>query len=319
MKYRTLGRTGLQCSEIGLGTWAFASQVYGAVAETDAINAIRAALETGINFFDTAPLYGTPQRDGVAEEILGKGLASERQKVIISTKFGRNSSEGNTPNFHAKRARESVEASLRRLQTDRLEILFFHSPFGAEEIYDDVWEALDQLKREGKIRFVGHSISLFQNTQGMARRWATERKIDVIQVVYSLLNREAAKLIHDLGEENIGIVARESLANGFLSGAVTKDTQFASDHLNARYSRAEIAERVEQVQRLAFLVRDDIQNMPQAAMRWVLNNPCISLVLSGAKNKKEILECATAAEANPYSIEEMQQAETLHQKDFSAA
>ncbi len=319
MKYRTLGRTELRCSEIGLGTWAFASQIYGEVAETEAMNTIRAALEAGINFFDTAPLYGTPQRDGVAEEILGKGLGSDRNKIIISTKFGRNSAEGNTPNFHARRARESVEASLRRLRTDRLDILFFHSPFGAHEIHDEVWEALEKLKRDGKIRFIGHSISLFQDTQGMARQWARERKIDVIQVVYSLLNREATALIHDLGQERIGIVAREALANGFLSGAITKDTQFPPDHLNSRYSRAAIAERVEQVQRLSFLVRGDIKSLPQAAMRWVLDIPQVSLVLSGAKHQKEILECAAAAEAKPYSIEERRRAEAAHQKDFPAA
>ncbi|MCI0698682.1 aldo/keto reductase [candidate division KSB1 bacterium] len=319
MKYRTLGRTELRCSEIGLGTWTFASQVYGAVAEADAINAIRAALDVGINFFDTAPLYGTPQRDGVAEEILGKGLGKDRDKIIISSKFGRNSSEGNAPNFHAKRARQSVEESLRRLRTDRLEILFFHSPFSAEEIHDDVWEALDKLKTEGKIRFIGHSISMFQNTQQMTRNWAAERKIDVIQVVYSLLNREAADLMRDLGKEKIGVVARESLANGFLSGTITKDTQFPPDHLNARYSREEISERVEQVQRLGFLVRDDIKNMPQAAMRWVLDDPHVSLVLSGAKNQREILGCAAAAEAKPYSSAELQKAETLHYRDFQAA
>lgn len=319
MKCRTLGRTGLRCSEIGLGTWAFASQVYGEVTEAEAINAIRAALEAGINFFDTAPLYGTRQRDGVAEEILGKGLGKARDQVIISSKFGRNSSEGNTPNFHAKRARESVAASLRRLHTDRLDVLFFHSPFDLNEIHDDVWEALDKLKAEGKIRFVGHSISMFQATQQMARHWAAERKIDVIQVVYSLLNREATDLILDLGEEKIGIVARESLANGFLSGTITKDTQFPPDHLNARYSRQEISERVEQVQRLSYLVRDDVRNVPQAAIRWVLDNPHVSLVLSGAKNRQEILECAAAAEAKPYSSAELQKAETLHYRDFQAA
>ncbi len=319
MKYRTLGRTELRCSEIGLGTWAFASQIYGAVAESDAINAIRAALDAGINFFDTAPLYGTPQRDGVAEEILGKGLGKDRDRIFISSKFGRNSSEGNAPNFHAKRARQSVEESLRRLRTDRLEVLFFHSPFSAEEIHNDVWEALDKLKGEGKIRFVGHSISMFQNTQEMARNWAADRKIDVIQVVYSLLNREAAELIRGLGKEQVGIVARESLANGFLSGTITKDTQFPPDHLNARYSREEISERVEQVQRLSFLVRDDIKNVPQAAMRWVLNNPHVSLVLSGAKNQREILECAAASEAGPFLPEEMQEAAAVHTKDFQAA
>lgn len=319
MKYRTLGRTGLRCSAVGLGTWAFASQIYGNVPESDALKAIQAAMNAGINFFDTAPMYGTSEQDGVAEKILGRGLRDRRDAVIISSKFGRNPTDGNRPNFHAQRCIHSVEESLRRLATDHLDILFFHSPFGPEEIHDDVWAALDRLKDEGKIRFTGHSISLFKQTEQMAREWAAERKIDVVQVVYSLLNREAKNLISFLGSENVGIVARESLANGFLSGAITRDTQFPPGHLNTRYSREEIHARVEQVERLSFLVRNEIKSMPQAALRWVLDHPEISLVLSGAKNPKEILECASAADAPNYSAAEMQQADTLHLKDFEAA
>jgi aryl-alcohol dehydrogenase-like predicted oxidoreductase len=319
MKYRTLGRTGLPCSEIGLGTWAFAAQIYGEVPEREALNTIAAALDSGINFFDTAPLYGTRTRDGVAEEILGKGLGANREKVIISSKFGRNSSEGNTPNFHAQRARTSVEESLRRLRRDHIDVLFFHSPFSEDEIHDGVWEALDQLKAEGKIRFVGHSISMIENTQHMARAWAAVKKIDVIQVVYSLLNREARQLIRDLGGENIGLVARESLANGFLSGTVTRETVFPPHHLNARHTREEITARVEQIERLGFLVRGDIYSLPQAAMRWVLDHSEISLVLSGASKAGEILDCAAAADAEPYSSQELQRAEAVHTRDFQAA
>lgn len=319
MKYRTLGRTGLRCSEIGLGTWAFASQIYGAVTEREALNTIAAALDSGINFLDTAPLYGTPARDGVAEEILGKGLGTKRNDVLISSKFGRNATEGNTPNFHGGRARSSVEESLRRLNRDHLDVLFFHSPFSAEEIHDDVWEVLDQLKGEGKIRFVGHSISKFENTQQMARDWAAARKIDVIQVVYSLMNREARQLIRDLGRENLGIVARESLANGFLSGTITRATVFPPQSLNARYSREEIAARVDYAERLRFLVRGDIGTLPQAALRWVLDHAEISLVLSGASKPNEILDCVAATAAAPYSSEEMQAAEEIHTRDFQAA
>ena len=89
MNYRTLGRTDLRCSEIGLGTWAFASQIYGTVAASDAEATIRAALDAGVNFFDTAPLYGNAERDGISETILGQALGSARENVLISTKFGR--------------------------------------------------------------------------------------------------------------------------------------------------------------------------------------------------------------------------------------
>ncbi len=319
MKYRKLGRTGFDVSEIGLGTWAFASGAYGDVEENDAIRAIHDAIDVGINFFDTAPLYGHAEQDGVSEIILGKGLEGRRDAVLISTKFGRNPSDGCAPNFHAKRAKSSVEESLIRLKTDRLDVLFFHSPFSPEEIHDDVWEALSELKLEGKVCAVGHSISMFQNTENMARTWAEERKIDVIQVVYSLMNRESQQLILDLGAQGIGVVARESLGNGFLSGTVTNDTVFPPNNLNSRYSREEIAERVAYVEEYRYLIRDDITSMPQAALRWVLDNPLVSVVLTGARNTAELNDCAATSDASSFSRSELDRADSLHSKDYPAA
>ena len=319
MEYRQLGRTGLRCSAVGLGSWAFNSQVYGQLDQSQAMNTIHAALDQGINFFDTAPLYGSQQRDGIAEEILGKGLQGRRHEVFISTKFGRKSTDGNQPNFNAAYARQSLEESLMRLATDHVDVLFFHSPFGPEEIDTDIWAGLAQLKDEGKVRYIGHSISKFVETEAMARDWAAARRIDVIQVVYSLLNRQATQLIADLGEMAVGIVARESLANGFLSGQVTRETIFPAHTLNARYSREEVSNRVEQVERLAFLLRDEIQSMPQAAMRWVLDNKGVSLVLTGACSAAELAECAVVATMGSYSAAELTRAIEVHQQEFSAA
>ena len=318
MNYRTLGRTGLRTSEVGLGTWAFASQIYGEVAKGDAHATIRAALDAGVTFFDTAPLYGDAERDGIAETILGRALGSDRERVLISSKFGRYSTDA-ASHFDARCARASVESSLRRLGTDRLDVLFFHSPFGPDEIHDDVWEELGRLKDEGKMRVVGHSISKFEDTEGMARGWAAERKIDVVQVVYSLMNRQAAGLIADLGADGVGVVARESLANGFLTGAITRDTVFPEGHLNARYSRDEIAERVGYVEALGFLVRGDVANVPQAAFRWVLDDPNVSLVLSGASNPAQLADAVAASAAAPYADDERARADALHTRDFQAA
>lgn len=319
MNYRRLGRTGLECSEIGLGTWAFASQIYGKVDRGDALETVSRALDEGINFFDTAPLYGDSERNGISEEVLGRALGDRRHSVVISTKFGRYSTDGAAPNFHAQRAYESVEGSLTRLGRDYVDVLFFHSPFGPQDIHDDVWGALADLKQQGKVRFIGHSISMFRDTEQMARRWAAERKIDVIQVVYSLMNRESSELIRDLGSDGVGIVARESLANGFLSGTVTKETVFPEDHLNARYSREEIADRVDYVDSLAFLVRDPVASVPQAAYRWVLDNPHVSLVLSGASNVDQLIEVTAVSEMPGYSDDELRKADELHTRDFQAA
>ncbi len=320
MRFRKLGRTGLEISEISLGTWAFGNNVYGGVAEEDGINTIHAGIDLGINIFDTAPQYGTDQQDGVAEIVLGKALKGKREKVHISSKFGRNPciAEG-ASQFYKSRIIDSVEESLKRLQTDYIDVLFFHSPFSPDEINEDVWEGIEQVKQQGKVRFVGHSISMFHQTEDMARQWAKENKIDVIQVVLSLMNRESQQLVEELQKYPIGVFARECLANGFLSGVITKDTVFAEGTLNARYSKEELAERVNQVDAFNYLIRDDIDNMPQAALRWVLDQKGVSTVLSGAKNIEELKGAVSASTANPFTTEELKLAKELLTKDFEAA
>tara|TARA_B100001964_G_scaffold221213_1_gene265045 strand:- start:232 stop:1191 length:960 start_codon:yes stop_codon:yes gene_type:complete len=319
LKTRVLGRSGLECSEISLGTWAFNSVVYGPVAAGEAQETVRRALDEGITLFDTAPLYGTRERDGIAEQVLGQALGADRERVLISTKFGRRATQGNHADFNAANVASSVDESLIRLGTDHIDVLFFHSPFGPEEVEDDVWEALRSVREQGKVRAVGHSISKFDETEGMARQWARERQIDVIQVVYSLLNREATTLIEDLAAQGVGVIARESLANGFLSGTVTRETVFLEGSLNARYSRQEVRARVEQVERLSFLVREPVTSLPQAAMRWVLDNAGVSSVLTGARNGGEVADCAAAADMPGYSAGELARAQDVHGRDFPAA
>ncbi len=320
MKYRTLGRTNLKVSEIGLGTWAFGNNVYGGVSEKDGIQTIHDAYDEGINLFDTAPQYGTDQQDGVAEIVLGKALKGFRDKVLISSKFGRNPTiAGGASQFYKERIIASVEESLKRLQTDHIDVLFLHSPFSPDEIRDDVWEGAVQVIKQGKVRFIGHSISMFHQTEDMARQWAKEGKIDVIQVVLSLMNRESQDLINELSEYPIGVFARECLANGFLAGVFNEQTVFKEGTLNARYSREEIIERVRQVEAFKFLIRNDITSMPQAALRWVLDQKGVSTVLSGAKNSYEMKGAVSASMAQPFSGLELEEARKLLTKNFEAA
>lgn len=322
MKYRPLGRTGLNVSEVSLGTWAFGSpSIYGTVDSDAAHRAIRGALDAGINFFDTAPLYGTSEADGIAEEVLGKALGADRDKVCIATKFGRYHSRGHTNElFDAETLTWSVEQSLQRLGTDHIDVLFFHSPTHPDNIKDDVWAAFDALKSSGKVRFTGLSCGFIDDTAEMTRAWADTGKIAVAQVAYSLTYREWEPIIQHLGDKGVGIVARESLANGFLAGVFKKDIVFPKGSLNSRYPREEIIERVELADRYKeVLVRDDVKSLAAAAMRWVIDNPNISTVLSGSRKLEEILDCATASEAAPYSPEEIAATRQLHTKDFTPA
>lgn len=320
MKYRKLGRTGVEVSEIGLGTWAFGNNVYGGVPESEGINTIHAAIDQGITLFDTAPQYGTTKQDGVAEIVLGKALRNQRDKLVVQTKFGRNLTiENGAPQFYKKRIVASVEESLKRLQTDYLDVLFFHSPFSESEIHDDVWEGVEQVVKAGKVRFIGHSISEFAATQEMARKWAEASKIDVIQVVTSLMNRESDQLLEDFSKYPIGIVARECLANGFLAGVFDYDTKFKEGTLNARYSREELKERIDQVKAFEFLKKGPIDHMAVASLRWVLDQKGVSTVLSGAKNISEMLGAVAASDAPSYSAEDLAKAKDLLKKNFEAA
>ena len=319
MKYRNMGRALENVSEISLGTWAFASTVYGKADVDHSIQSIRTAHEYGVNLFDTAPLYGTAKQDGISEIVLGKGLEGIREDVFISTKFGRKPSDNFEPNFYGAYAIQSVEESLKRLGTDYIDVLFFHSPFSPDEINDDVWAALDQLKQAGKIRAVGHSISMFKDTQQMSREWAAERKIDVVQLVYNLMNRESEDLIAHLGEQGVGILARETLANGFLTGSFQHGHVFPEGHLNNKYDQDEINERIAYADQFNFLVRDEVGSMAQAALRWALDNPYVSSVLTGAINEQQLIDSCHASGGDGFSSEELDRAKTLHTRDFEAA
>lgn len=320
MNHRTLGRTGLVGSEIALGTWALGSAVYGEVETRDATALIQGALDRGINVFDTAPLYGNATEDGVAERVLGDALGSARDRVIIATKFGRSATRPMPPHFNAAGARASVEASLRRLRRDHIDILFFHSPFSPAEIADNVWSELDRLRHEGKVRHIGHSVSEFKATEEMCRWWIRDRRIDVIQVVLSLFNREARTLVNQAAANGVAVFARECLANGLLSGAIRSDTVFRAGTVNSRYSPAEIAERAGYAEALrAKAVREDLRSLPQAAYRWVLDQRGVSLALSGARTLAELDDAIEGSQARRYSDAELQSLEQLHARDYSAA
>jgi len=320
MKTHPLGKTGLTVSEIGLGTWALATDIYGEIARDAQQALVDHALEAGVNFFDTAPLYGTKEMDGVAETVLGAKLGARRHDVVIATKFGRTSSNVMPGRFHAREARVSCEASLRRLQRDWIDLLFFHSPFTPDEIDDDVWAELGKLQQEGKVRALGHSVSMYDATAAMSADWLRQRRIDAVQVVLSPFNREARPLIAVAEEVGAAVIARECLANGFLSGTITADTVFPEGSLNARYSREEIGERAAYAEALAEkLVVEPIQTLPEATYRWVLDQPGVTLALSGAKRPAELADCLRASQAPAHPTACLDAVETIHRKDFGAA
>ncbi len=301
-----------QVSAIGLGTWAMGSSPYGASPKEQSIDCIRAALDAGITVFDSSPAYGD------SESILGEGLGAQRHDVFISTKFGR-SPDLPGPDFSASCAKHLVEQSLKRLQVDKIDVLFVHSPFSAAEINEDMWEGLLQLKQEGKIKYIGHSISKFEDTEGLARQWAADGMLDAVQTVVNALNHESLSLIKDMQGQGVAVIARECLANGFLTGAVTREHGFGEgSRLNNIFPEDTRLARLDQIEKIQFLIDGNITNLAQAAMRWAMDQAGVTLALSGAKQKEHLQEAIDAVAAGPYAQAVLDEVLQAHTENFAA-
>jgi aryl-alcohol dehydrogenase-like predicted oxidoreductase len=290
-----LGKTNLRVSEIGFGGWAIGGRVdlfgvpvgWSGVDDAESIAAIRRALDLGINFFDTADTYG----EGHSEELLGKCL--EGTDCVIATKVGNaRTPRGPVKDFSEKHIRESVEGSLKRLRRNVIDVYQLHNPPPDVLENDEVFEVLDRLKEEGKIRTSGVSIT----TVGEGMQLIPRRKMQCLQVLFNILNQEPAKELIPLAEVyDAGILARVPLASGLLAGKFSKDHKFPKDDVRSNYlTPKRLAEALEKVERLKELVKDIGYTLPQVALAFLLRYPPVSSVLAGAKNPKQVEENASA-------------------------
>ena len=290
MKQRALGNTGLMISEIGMGCWAIGGNrhgnSYGTTDDTRSIAAIHKALELGCTFFDTADVYG----HGHSEEILGRALKGKGDRAIVATKVG-GDFYGPMPqlNFSEKYIRFACEESLKRLQRETIDLYQLHNP-SLRMIQDGgLFEPLETLKQEGKIRFYG--ISIHDPLEGLAAM--DSGNVAAIQVVYNLFRREAAdQLFPEAQKRGIAIIAREPLFNGFLAGTHSADSAFESGDIRQPWPRAwkeQIVSAVELIRR-DLSAKAEIVTPAQAALRFVLEHEAVSVTIPGAKTPEQIEE-----------------------------
>ncbi len=309
MNYRTLGRTGLTISELGFGAWAVGGNQhgnsYGPTNDDTSIQAIQLATELGCNFFDTADVYGY----GHSEEIVAEGLskAGRLNDVIIATKVGGNFTSGQTVmDFSAEHIRSAVDASLKRLGRDYIDLYQLHNPSRQIILDGDVFEVLDELKTAGKIRFYG--VSAHTVAEGLA--CLKSGKPDTIQIVYnlsSLLQSEnpAEQLFPQAQFQNIGIIAREPLANGFLTGKQTQSTTYPPGDIRSSWPSHYRAHKIRLAESLRFLEQSD-RSLTQAAIRFVLDEPAVASVLVGIKTVQQTRENFAAMTLPQLTGEEQQ-------------
>jgi aryl-alcohol dehydrogenase-like predicted oxidoreductase len=320
---RRFGDTDLTASEIGFGTWALGSDWWGEVSDSDGARLIELALELGITFFDTGDAYGR----GANEELVGRVLAPHRDRVQISTKFGydleagrREHSEGERPQrWDGPFVRERLEASLRRLGTDRVDLYQLHNPRMDAIERDDTFEALEELKGEGKLRHYGVALgpAIGWREEGLA---AIERRgISSVQTVYNLLEQDPGRdLMAAADEHGIGVMARVPTSSGLLDDTLTPQTSFGpTDHRRHR-PREWLVEGLEKIERIRFLCGEGSgRSMPQAALRFILDSG-ITTVIPTITSEQELRTYASAADAPPLSAEELACIGELYERNFDA-
>lgn len=313
MKTRVLGRTGLRVSEIGFGAWAIGGNAhgnsYGPTADADSIDAVRRAIDLGVTFFDTADVYGW----GHSEELLGQALVGRRDEVLLATKVGGDFYHGGVRmNFDPGYIAFALERSLKRLQTDRVDLYQLHNP-PAEMMGDPAtYDVLEGLKAEHKIDHYG--VSVHEPFEG--RLCIEAGRPEVLQIPFSLFRQESIEeLFAEARKANVGIIAREPLGNGFLAGKIRPDARFPPGDIRHHWPASMIEARAMAAERLSFLARPG-RTMAQAALRFVLAFPEISVTIPGAKTATQVDENARASKAPALTEDEIRKARALFGRDF---
>ena len=302
MKSRPLGKTGIQVSEIGFGGWAIGgpAQVggvpvgWGKTSDDASLAAIRRARDLGVNFFDTADVYG----NGRSESLLGIVLSRRRQEVTIATKVGiiRSTRGEYRKDFSKRHIFIAIDGSLRRLRTDYIDLYQVHNPTIHDLRRDEIQEAMEMLQSWGKIRYWGVSINTpADGVEIMEKRWGY-----TLQVLYNVLNQAPAEeLFPKAVESGFGIIARVPLASGLLTGKYKADTVFAPDDVRQNFlTPRRLAEAAERVDEVKSIVGGAARTLSDASLRFVLAHPAVSTTIPGARNVHQV-ELNVAAADNP--------------------
>jgi len=321
MRYRRLGQSELEVSEVGFGVWTLASDWWGVIEDKQGL--LRAALDAGINFIDTAPVYGA---DGFGETLLADVLKTDRDDIVLTTKCGydldaprsRPGQSERPQDWRPDAVRAQLEASLRRLGTDYIDLYQLHNA-RIEPILDDaLWEELVALRSEGKIRELGVAL-------GPAIGWVEEglqslrrRPIATLQTVFNILEQEPGLTFAaepTVTDGAISLIARVPHASDTLSGKITPDTVFPKDDHRAHRNRDNMLDNFEKAETLRFLWEGTGRTMGQAAIAGILANPAFATVLPTCVSVEDVREYAGASDL-PLSRDEQLEVDRLRDRNF---
>lgn len=294
MRYRILGSTGLRVSVIGLGTWQFGGEWGRAFSQADADAILDQAGALGINLLDTAECYG----DHLSESLVGDYLSRhDRSRWIVATKFGHRFQRFMTraEDFSPAGVRQQLEASLRALRLEAIDLYQFHSGSDSQLLNDDLWTMLAEQKQAGKIRHLGISIP-GKGSEPQARE-ARRLGAETLQVIYNRLDRRPEQLYFPHAQrDHLGILARVPLASGLLSGKYRADAAFPAQDWRSTLDADKLRRDLAEVERIRQSELPAGMAMAQWALAWCLRHPAVSTVIPGCMNPAQVAANAAAAE-----------------------
>ena len=315
MRYRELGRTGWKVSEVSFGAWAIGS-AWGKVDDKESMAALHRAIDLGVNFIDTADVYGM----GHSERLVARLKKERRETIYVATKAGRRLSPHTADGYNRQNLRQFIEDSLRNLETDCLDLLQLHCP--PTEVYyrPEVFGALDDLAKEGKIRYYGVSVERVEE----ALKAMEFPGVQSIQIIFNMFRTRPAELFFpEALRRRVGILARVPLASGLLAGKMTPQTAFgADDHRNFNrhgesfdvgetFSGVDFGTGLAAVEELRALVPPGA-TLAQLALRWILMFEAVTCAIPGAKRPAQVEDNARAADLAPLTDTQMAKAREVY-------
>lgn len=315
MNYRLLGRTNWKVSEVSFGAWAIGGS-WGTVSDRESLSALHAAIDSGVNFIDTADVYGM----GRSERLIAQLKRERKEEIVVATKAGRKLSPHTADGYNAKNLTGFVEESLRNLSTDCLDLVQLHCP--PTEVYSrpEVFGALDALAQAGKIRYYGVSVQRVDE----ALKAIEYPNVQTVQIIFNCFRQRPSDVFFEQAKKRkVGILARVPLASGLLTGKLTAQSTFQEDdHRNFNrhgeqfdvgetFSGVEYEVGLKAVEEIRAVVPKGV-SMAQFALRWILMFDAVSCAIPGGKRAEQVAENCAASELPPLSSETMAAVQSIY-------
>lgn len=308
MTYRTLGKTNFNISEISLGTWQVGGKWGSAFDPNNAESILKTAIDSGINFIDTADVYS----DGLSEKAVGKAVKSYQQKIYIATKCGRKFHPHIDASYTLAALRKSVEDSLQNIGVDHIDLIQLHCPPWETYYRPEVFDLFDRLKAEGKIGALGVSVEKVEQ----AIKAMEYDNVSTIQIIFNMFRQRPSELFFDLAKaKNVGIIVRVPLASGLLTGTYSPNTTFGADDHRTFNRNGDAFDKGETFSGINYdkgleaicILKDHFgdTNLALLAIKWVLMYDAVSCVIPGSSSPSQAENNLLAADLPQISADDM--------------